>query len=165
MPEERISYSDAEALFKHLIDRLQEMDNHDLAVEILDFALAPVVDEVDNARLAHLPRSLRSELSRKSVRERTSLERLEVALSAIDSRLREAPAVAASAGQLLGVPPENIRFEHDATAIEVLHPRSEDIFSLSTLEYGPLEEERVCRALTTLWAAVGRKPEPIRKER
>jgi hypothetical protein len=157
MAGETISEREAEQVLDEILERLRTLAFEELATEIAETANTRVVQEIDKRELEHLPRGIRSELSTKSVRSRTSIEKLEVALEILDSRLREAPAVAAAAARQLGVAPEDVWFAPDDTALEgVADQRRDERFSLRELR--PTDDDRTAtvRLLGVLWSAVGK---------
>lgn len=141
MASETISEREAEQVLDEILERLRILAMDELATEIAETANTRVVQELDKRELEHLPKGIRSELSTKSVRSRTSIEKLEVALEILDSRLREAPAVAAAAARELGASPEDVWFAPDDTALEgVADQRRDERFSLRELR--PTDDDR-----------------------
>lgn len=166
MASEIISEREAAQLFDEMLERLRTLEFTDLATQIAETANTRVVQELDKRELEHLPKGLRAELSTTSVRPRTSIEQLEVALEILDSRLREAPAVAAAAARQLGVSPDDVWFAPDDTALEgVADQRRDARFSLRELQPSVEDRSEAVRLLGVLWNALGQSVPEMEKER
>ncbi len=110
---------------------------------------------------------MRGEVSTKSVRERTSLEQLQVIFEMLDTWIREVPSVAAATAARLGRAVEQVRFAYDGNAIEVPHTRSEVEFGLEQLVFSvddSVGESMAMRALEALWSAVGKDVRIVKSE-
>lgn len=157
---EQISESEAAVLLTYIFDALRRRELGRTADHLAAAASSRVVAEVDDRRLDHLPRSVRGELSTKSVREKSQVEQLMTVVAILDALLRQAPSVAAATAAGLDVLVDNIRFAPDETAIEMSIAQFEEEFRLTELAWDATDAPIAMNALAVLWNGVGRETAP-----
>jgi hypothetical protein len=153
---------DAGELLSYILEALRSRQLTSMADQLAAAASNRIVAEIDNRQLEHLPKSVRGELSTKSVREKSQAEQLMTVVSTLDAQLRQVPSVAEATAAGLDVSVGAIRFAYDETAIETSAAQPESEFRLTDLVWAEDEAAVAMNALAILWSGLGRDTRPQR---